>query len=446
MVCLAPHSGQMLASGPRLDDAVAKRVDRNGDGVFSATPADNFYYLTDVMFSVRALVDSSGLLHTRLDYTPYGVAMHGKAADINGDGLLNSFDLTAFLDFYNNALEPGDAGYDPDADLMAKGAVGLNLFDVTAFQGRYNAYAAGGPTFNAGWIDNPSDPNGPDNSVGYDGYWFDLAGATEATSTGLYMVRHRVYDPKLGRWLQRDPARYIDGQSLLQYVGSNPLASTDPSGLKRIIVVFDGQNFGGLGGRGSLRSRPQWNGLLKARLPDDIVWHSEEDGDLFGHQARKIRDKIRSECQKSCKKPSVVLIGHSNGADGARKTANQLGRSDDPVKVSLLFMMDAVYKPWWNHRPDRGWSTGGNVERVINYYQRQDPGSILGVKFQGYLATGPNSIQNTEWPWLDSQKKPEYSTSSFLAHTDIVKESDIYNSAYVNIDYVSLDQGACGEN
>jgi hypothetical protein len=42
---------------------------------------------------------------------------------------------------------------------------------------------------------------------------------------------HGMYDPKHGRWLQRDPAGYVDGTSLYQYVGSAPLVVTDPEGL-----------------------------------------------------------------------------------------------------------------------------------------------------------------------------------------------------------------------
>jgi hypothetical protein len=182
-------------------------VDRNGEGEgeFSGANADNFFYLTDVMFSVRAIVDGEGRLHTRLDYTPYGVAMHGKAADVNGDGVLNFNDIAAFSAVYSGGptttLRPGQTGYDPDADLAGSGA--MDFFDYAAFTNRFGDYSSG-PAFNDGWIDNPGDNvNGPDNSVGYDGYWFDLAGATEATSSGLYTVRHQVYDPKIGRSLSR---------------------------------------------------------------------------------------------------------------------------------------------------------------------------------------------------------------------------------------------------
>ena len=145
MVCLAPQperAGSERAHywAPRyIDDAVGRRVDRDGDGTFTASAADNFYYLTDVMFSNRAITDSSGLLHTRVDYTPYGVAMHGKAADVDGSGTVNSADYLTFLINYNegDALQPGDTGYDPDADLSGSGSMGT--FELYAFLGLYNA-------------------------------------------------------------------------------------------------------------------------------------------------------------------------------------------------------------------------------------------------------------------------------------------------------------------
>jgi RHS repeat-associated protein len=188
---------------------------------------------------VRALVDSNGPLHTRLEDTPSGVAMHAKAADFNGDGALNFNDVMAFLAAFNSGtpLVPGDTGYDPDADLSADGFSTIFLSEYTPFLSRYNACSGGGsPSFNAGWIDNPSGPNGPDNSIGYGGYVFDLAGATEMTSTGLYMVRHRVYDPKLGRWLQRDPLEYVDGTGLHNYTGKSPTNAQDLTGLYRLIL------------------------------------------------------------------------------------------------------------------------------------------------------------------------------------------------------------------
>lgn len=44
-------------------------------------------------------------------------------------------------------------------------------------------------------------------------------------------VEARVYNPQLGRWLQRDPIGHRDGPSLYQYVEGRPIARIDSSGL-----------------------------------------------------------------------------------------------------------------------------------------------------------------------------------------------------------------------
>jgi len=51
-------------------------------------------------------------------------------------------------------------------------------------------------------------------------------------NTGLYLFRSRDYSSLLGRWMQQDPARYVNGMSLYESVGSNPTRWLDPSGLK----------------------------------------------------------------------------------------------------------------------------------------------------------------------------------------------------------------------
>jgi RHS repeat-associated protein len=64
------------------------------------------------------------------------------------------------------------------------------------------------------------------NRRGYAGYEdaFELAGSK-------YHVRHRVLDAELGRWTRRDPLGYVDGMGLYEYVHSQALGRTDPSGL-----------------------------------------------------------------------------------------------------------------------------------------------------------------------------------------------------------------------
>lgn len=45
-------------------------------------------------------------------------------------------------------------------------------------------------------------------------------------------------DPVTGRWITRDPAGFVDGKNLYEFVGSNPANRADPSG--RIIIGLDG--------------------------------------------------------------------------------------------------------------------------------------------------------------------------------------------------------------
>lgn len=47
----------------------------------------------------------------------------------------------------------------------------------------------------------------------------------------LQYNRARHYDPQWGRWLQRDPAGYIDGMNLYAYVRCRPAILGDPQGL-----------------------------------------------------------------------------------------------------------------------------------------------------------------------------------------------------------------------
>ena len=71
---------------------------------------------------------------------------------------------------------------------------------------------------------------GPSLRLAYAGYAWD-------PSIKMYHVRHRVYIAEMGRWLTRDPAGYVGGTNLLQYVSGQSLAKTDPTGL----IAVDGR-------------------------------------------------------------------------------------------------------------------------------------------------------------------------------------------------------------
>ncbi|MDP1660776.1 MAG: RHS repeat-associated core domain-containing protein, partial [Phycisphaerales bacterium] len=79
--------------------------------------------------------------------------------------------------------------------------------------------------------------------IGYAGYvraeWtstvsfaINLKGSFSGVGGNWWLARNRFYDPLAGRWINRDPAGYIDGLSMYLYVRANPWGLVDPMGLE----------------------------------------------------------------------------------------------------------------------------------------------------------------------------------------------------------------------
>ena len=65
----------------------------------------------------------------------------------------------------------------------------------------------------------------PFGFVGKAGYYSD-------EESGLQLLGHRYYLPKLGRFLTQDPTGHDAGLNLYQYASDNPVVRTDPDGLQ----------------------------------------------------------------------------------------------------------------------------------------------------------------------------------------------------------------------
>lgn len=89
------------------------------------------------------------------------------------------------------------------------------------------------PSALVGRVTVPTDDDGPDCNVGYAGYF-------QMPEIAAYSVRYRVYDPVLGRWFQRDPAGYVDGMSLYEYVAGGATRYRDPLGLSAWGQTYPG--------------------------------------------------------------------------------------------------------------------------------------------------------------------------------------------------------------
>jgi RHS repeat-associated protein len=78
--------------------------------------------------------------------------------------------------------------------------------------------------YSSDWSVEVSWANSKQSAVLFTGHRYD-------SETGMYYACNRYLHPTLGRWIQRDPAEYVDGLSLYEYVGCSPLARRDPLGL-----------------------------------------------------------------------------------------------------------------------------------------------------------------------------------------------------------------------
>jgi RHS repeat-associated protein len=58
----------------------------------------------------------------------------------------------------------------------------------------------------------------------------------EHDSTGLYYFRARYYDPRIGRFIQKDPSKYAGGATRYHYAHNNPISWIDPFGLHEMLT------------------------------------------------------------------------------------------------------------------------------------------------------------------------------------------------------------------
>ena len=178
-------------------------------------------------FSTAALLGIWMNLVERVRHLSYGGTIRTPRGDVNGDGMCDIIDENVTYTKLGTTI--GSANYTPDMDLDRSGVIDAADYDLVAAElnNPNPSYTPGNQISNTA-LNSP----GPRNPVGYCGYLFN-------SETRLYTVRFRNYSPTLGRWLERDPAGYVDGLNLYEYVESRPLTLVDPMGLDGCDIKQD---------------------------------------------------------------------------------------------------------------------------------------------------------------------------------------------------------------
>jgi RHS repeat-associated protein len=201
-----------------IDDAILRvRCENTGQ---PTTPGYQAYFqLSNAQFSTVAVLDEGMNIVERVKYLPYGGAIRTPRGDVNGDGSFNINDHDLVFERQGESI--GSPNYTAELDLDRSGTIDSADYDIVVAElNNPNPFYTPGNQISNNAINSP----GPRNPVGYCGYLFN-------SETRLYTVRNRNYSPTLGRWLERDPAGYVDGMNLYEYVRGRSTYAVDPLGL-----------------------------------------------------------------------------------------------------------------------------------------------------------------------------------------------------------------------
>lgn len=237
------HAAGQDGAGSYVDDLILRDRDAVQPGT-NTDPADTWSFASDGTLEERVflcqswradvvlVLDAAGAVLQRAWYSPYGVPTGADAADVSGDGATNTIDYLKFQNWYSAS--------DARADWNLDGS--FTSQDTSAYLNDYSAAL----TFGGRGVLTSVDL---DIRIGYAGYRWDQ-------ELDKYHVRHRVYDPYSGRWINRDPIEYAARVlNLYEYVADMPVAFVDPMGLQ-IQPTLEPLISGGGGGGGTITSAP----------------------------------------------------------------------------------------------------------------------------------------------------------------------------------------------
>lgn len=203
----------------------------SADGDLTNDGATTFAYDVD-----DQLISATGTKNTTLTYDPLGRLYKDGATSTRfvyeGIDLIAEYDATGSLVnryvhgagadeplvWYPNATVSSTsrryvyADYE-NSTVVVTDASGVKAGNVY----KYDAYG------------NPNSTNGA--------FRFQYTGQALLSSLGLSYFKTRFYNASLGRFMQPDPAGFLDDANLYAYVGNDPVNNIDPSGTESAFIV-----------------------------------------------------------------------------------------------------------------------------------------------------------------------------------------------------------------
>jgi RHS repeat-associated protein len=164
-------------------------------------------------------------------------------------------------------------------------------------------------------------------STGSSAERYGFAQRESDNESGLVHMRNRQYDPRIGRFTQRDPIRQQVPTEHYFYARNNPAALIDPLGLAPALAGLD-------------VNAPEWGPWpCSAKDPCEDQDNAKEENDkkvkgLFKELAKTLAEEVAGKAEEAKKLPQGAgkatgiinkLVGLNEAIDGTKKKENQIG-------------------------------------------------------------------------------------------------------------------------
>ena len=156
---------------------------------------------------------------------------------------------------------------------------------------------------------------------------FGFTGHMAHAPSGLTLAQYRAYDPNLGRWISDDPAGFLDGPNLYQYVGNNALNWSDPTGL----CADDSDSTGS--GPPPRRTPARGNPNTTVRYPAPGGGYTDR---TYGPDGRATKDIDKGHDHNNTGDP------HAHDWDWSKDSPRQPGRPLTPEEAAALATIGTV--------------------------------------------------------------------------------------------------------